>query len=97
MDLPTLKDLLEAIDDGSFDMDLTGFDTDALERMMTATFDDVDVVEDTPPDPPAEPITCPGDLGLLGDHRLPCGDSRDPGNFARLLAGLDAIITEPPY
>ena len=99
MDLPTLKDLLEQIDDGSFDMDLTGFDTDALERMMTATFDDVDVVEDKPPDPPAEPITQPGDLWLLGDHRLLCGDSTDPENFDRLLdgTGLDAIITDPPY
>ncbi len=99
MDLLTLKDLLEQIDDGSFDMDLTGFDTDALERMMTASFDDVDVVEDTPPDPPAEPITQPGDLWLLGDHRLLCGDSTDPENFDLLLdgTGLDAIITDPPY
>jgi 16S rRNA G966 N2-methylase RsmD len=51
------------------------------------------------PDAPAEPITKPGDLWILGDHRLLCGDSNDTLAVDRLLVGKrpDAIFTDPPY
>jgi DNA modification methylase len=51
------------------------------------------------PKPPAEPISKPGDLYLLGDHRLLCGDSTDPEQVRRLVAGerAAAMITDPPY
>src|SRR5581483_3750659 len=46
-----------------------------------------------------EPITKPGDLWLLGDHRLLCGDSTNPDDVARLLDGKLASLfaTDPPY
>lgn len=54
---------------------------------------------DDAPSVPDEPITHPGDLWVLGDHRLYCGDSRVPGSFERVLDGAlaDMIWTDPPY
>jgi DNA modification methylase len=54
---------------------------------------------DEMPNPPAEPITQPGDLWLLGRHRLLCGDSTKAEDVARLMAGEKAhcLWTDPPY
>lgn len=55
--------------------------------------------EEEIPEPPAVPITKPGDLWLLGDHRLLCGDSTKPEDVARLMDGQRALLmaTDPPY
>ena len=57
------------------------------------------VVEDDVPEPPKKPITKPGDLWLLGDHRLLCGDSSKADDVARLMNGERAGLmnTDPPY
>ncbi len=54
---------------------------------------------DEVPEPPDEAITQPGDLWLLGDHRLLCGDSSKPQDVDRLLAGatIHLVNTDPPY
>ena len=54
---------------------------------------------DEVPEPPVNPITQPGDLWLLGDHRLLCGDASDPRVHERLMAGLSHQLTvvDPPY
>ena len=54
---------------------------------------------DDVPDPPAVPVTKPGDLWLLGEHRLLCGDATQRDDMGRLLDGCrpDALITDPPY
>lgn len=54
---------------------------------------------DDVPEPPADPITKPGDLWILGNHRLLCGDSTDTTALERLMAGANADLwlTDPPY
>jgi DNA modification methylase len=58
-----------------------------------------EIVEDEIPEPPVDPITKPGDLWTLGDHRLLCGDSTKAGDVERLMAGAKAgmVHTDPPY
>ena len=54
---------------------------------------------DEVPDPPAAPITKLGDIWLLGEHRVLCGDSTDPAAVAEVMAGelADLVWTDPPY
>jgi DNA modification methylase len=54
---------------------------------------------DACPEPPVNPITVPGDLWLLGEHRLYCGDCTDPKVVAGVLDGREPIlmVTDPPY
>ena len=54
---------------------------------------------DDVPEPPEVPISKPGDLWVLGSHRLICGDSADPATMARLMDGAKAALfnTDPPY
>ena len=55
--------------------------------------------EDDIPEPPAEPVTRPGDLWILGNHRLLCGDSTVATDVERVLAGVTPLlmVTDPPY
>jgi DNA modification methylase len=59
----------------------------------------VEVSEDDVPEPPDEAITKPGDLWILGEHRLLCGDSSKPEDVDRLLGGqvIHLVNTDPPY
>jgi DNA modification methylase len=78
--------------------DATGYSTkdlvQFLARRKTGRTDPDEV-----PEPPAEPITRPGDLWLLGEHRVLCGDSTDPDCVAEVMAGERAALmaTDPPY
>jgi DNA modification methylase len=58
-----------------------------------------EVEEDEVPEPPEEAVTKPGDLWLLGDHRLLCGDSTKAEDVERVMAGerADLLSTDPPY
>jgi ParB-like chromosome segregation protein Spo0J len=60
---------------------------------------DKEIVEDEIPEPPVDPITKPGDLWILGEHRLLCGDSTKAEDVERLMAGakLSMAFTSPPY
>lgn len=87
-------------DDG-VDLDLLGFGEDELDRLL----DGLDVAggqadgEDSVPEPSADPITRPGDLWLLGEHRLLCGDATNASDVEKLLAGAvpHLMVTDPPY
>ena len=81
-----------------FDLDLTGFGGDEIAALTpggTEGLTDPDEV----PEPPATPVTKPGDLWLLGDHRVLCGDSTKAEDVERLMNGTKAqmIHADPPY
>ncbi|QDU46841.1 Modification methylase DpnIIB [Symmachiella dynata] len=82
-----------------YDLSLIAFDEDELAKLLG---DDVQAGMTDPddvPEPPDEAITQPGDLWLLGDHRLLCGDSSKPQDVDRLLDGaaIHLLNTDPPY
>lgn len=81
-----------------FNLDTIGFGTDELNRFMHQ--DGVGITDpDDVPLPPDEAITKPGDLWILGDHRLLCGDSSKHEDVDRLLADntIQLVNTDPPY
>jgi DNA modification methylase len=101
-DLPALKDILEEIDTGAIDMDLTGFDADDLEKLMTQFRGNVEEDSfnvDKATEEIDEPVTKPGDLWILGRHRLACGDSTKAETFSLLMDGklANLVVTDPPY
>jgi DNA modification methylase len=73
----------------------TGFDLKEIEALTAPK----EVEEDQVPEPPIEPITKSGNLWLLGDHRLLCGDSTKAEDVGRLMDGILAslVVTDPPY
>jgi len=81
------------------------FENEAIQQMIDSLEPIVlpeepkEIIEDEVPEPPAEPITKPGDLWILGDHRLLCGDSTNAEDVERLMAGkkAGAVVTDPPY
>jgi len=92
---------IASLQDDDFDVSLTGFDADALAELMAG--DEPDGVGDTDDDAVPEvsetPISRPGDVWLLGGHRLLCGDSTVAESYDRLLDGapVDMVLTDPPY
>ena len=83
-----------------FDVELTGF-SDAELEVLLADEKGAESAE-TPeeiPEAPAVAVTQPGDLWMIGAHRLLCGDCRDRDSVLRLFEGLKAniVVTSPPY
>ncbi len=92
-----LDSLLREVDTGS--EGLQQMYADMAEAAELYQDGDKEIVEDEVPDPPVDPITKPGDLWVLGDHRLLCGDSTQTDDVERLMAGAkaDLCFTSPPY
>jgi DNA modification methylase len=92
----TLAKLLESLPDDQFA--LTGFSDRDLKDLLDKLAP-VEVQEDQVPDPPEEAVTQPGDLWLLGEHRLLCGDCTKPEDVRRVLNGEAAAMcfTDPPW
>ena len=92
---------LHALNATGFDLDLTGFDHEELDRLLAPLDGDVSGLagEDVIPEPPANPVSRPGDLWLLGDHRLLCGDSTKADDVVRVMHNHKAILfaSDPPY
>src|ERR1700680_4398641 len=86
---------------GSIDVDidlaLTGFSTGEIDVILTSPVDPDDEVI---PPVPATPRTKPGDIWILGEHRVGCGDGRDAAFLQRVIgqgARVDAAFLDPPY
>jgi len=94
-----LTELLDHLKHEGFDLDDAGFTDGELDAMLKAEQGPADIEEDEVPEPPADPVTKPGDLWLLGEHRLLCGDSTKAEDVERLMAGAkaDLCFTSPPY
>lgn len=79
-----------------FDLSLTGFDVPELDRLLASASDEPG---DVAPPLAEAPISRPGDLWLIGAHRLLCGDSTRSEQVERVLAGGRPLlmVTDPPY
>ena len=83
-----------------FSLDLLGFNADELNALLNPVEINEGLVdEDEVPEPPPEPITKLGDVWLLGNHRLMCGDSTSIDAVEKLVnnAKIDLCYTDPPY
>jgi DNA modification methylase len=82
-----------------FDLSLLGFDSDELLKLMSGDVAEGITDPDDVPAPPDKAVTQPGDLWILGDHRLLCGDSSKPEDLDRLMGGktIQLVNTDPPY
>jgi DNA modification methylase len=90
---------LAQLQEMDFDVALTGFSEDDLKRLLGSAAGEGLTDPDDIPEPPDEAITQPGDLWLLGHHRLLCGDSSNSDDVDRLLDGaaIHLVHTDPPY
>jgi DNA modification methylase len=97
---------LHALNGEGFDLGLTGFSEAELDALMAPLGDETETTDgdgedaaDNMPAPPREPVTREGDLWVIGNHRLLCGDSTDSSVVARVMNGERAalVFTSPPY
>jgi DNA modification methylase len=92
---------LQSLQEDGFNLDITGFDADALAEIMAGEETTVDgqTDDDAVPEVLATPISRPGDVWELGNHRLVCGDATDPKSYELLMADAqaDMVFTDPPY
>jgi DNA modification methylase len=96
-----LAEEMAALSAEGFDLALTGFDIPEIDEFLQHAAAPVDERADETPEPPAIPVSRPGDLWRLGwgGHRIICGDSTDAATVERLLAGVKPhlMVTDPPY
>ena len=93
-----VQELLE-LERLNFDLDQTGFSADELSQLMAPAPQDGLTDPDDIPAPPDAAVTQTGDLWLLGDHRLLCGDAAQAADLDKLLDGapIHLVNTDPPY
>ena len=100
------KDLLaeevRALQEGNFDLGIAGFSDEELDELLAAPEEPEQApeVDEEIPEAPLQSVTRPGDLWLIGNHRLLCGDCRDANNSGILFpvyARAAVCITSPPY
>lgn len=97
--LDILKVEIEALAEMDFDVDLLGFDDDFLDGLLEPEPTEGLTDEDDVPEAPETPVSVEGDVWILGNHRLMCGDSTSIDAVERLMDGasIDLIHTDPPY
>ena len=82
-----------------FDLELTGFDADEIAELLAPAPNSGLTDPDDAPPLPDNPVTRPGDVWVMGKHRLLCGDSTSMDDLARLCQDqmVDMWLTDPPY
>ena len=91
---------LAALQQEDIDVSFLGFDDVELARLLAAQDAAEGLTdEDAVPELPETPTSAPGDLWILGNHRLLVGDATDTDVVAKLMAGspADLVFTDPPY
>ena len=97
-DLDSLKVEIDRLTELDFDVDLLGFEDDFLASLLDEPAEGL-TDEDAVPDAPENPVTVEGDVWILGNHRLMCGDSTSIDAVDKLMDGhkADMVFTDPPY
>lgn len=92
-----LRAELEALAE-EIDLSIIGFDEAELSDMLAEQTEGLTDLDEAP-NPPEIPVSSPGDVWLLGKHRLMCGDSTSVDDMKKLTAGqmVDMWLTDPPY
>jgi DNA modification methylase len=91
---------LASLQEDGFDLDIVGFSDEELENLLRDPEESNGLTdEDAVPDEPERAITVAGDLWMLGDHRVLCGDATSMDAIQTVLAGglADMAFTDPPY
>jgi DNA modification methylase len=98
-DYALLVQELAELQKADFDLDLVGFSSEELQDLFQTEIESGLTDPDAIPEPPDEPVTRAGDLWLLGQHRLLCGDAAKAEDVDRLLDGarVQLVNTDPPY
>jgi DNA modification methylase len=96
-----LRGLLSELREDEFNLDVLGFSDEELNALLAEAPDLPEGLtdEDAVPEPLEEPVSRRGDLWILAEHRLLCGDSASREDVDRLMAGeiADLVNTDPPY
>ena len=94
-----LKAELLTLQEEGFNTDLTGFSDDELNALLNSEIIEGQTDPDEVPEPPVDPITKLGDIWILGNHRLMCGDSTSVDALSVLMynSKADFCFTSPPY
>ncbi len=99
-DAELLKLELEELKAADFDLELMGFSGKELDELLGMSEEGGGLTEDDAiPETPVDPVSRPGDLWILGNHRLLCGDSTMLSDVEKLMGGelADMAFTDPPY
>jgi DNA modification methylase len=98
-DMDMLKAEIEGLKLDDFDVDLLGFDDKFLDGLLEPEPTEGLTDEDAVPEVPGQPKTVLGDVWVLGNHRLMCGDSTSIDAVEKLMDGAkaDMVFTDPPY
>ena len=90
---------LQELKDQDFDLTLLGFDDKELDALLAPEVTEGLTDEDSVPETPIEPKTKLGDIYILGNHRLMCGDSTNIDAVEKLMNSelADQLVTDPPY
>ena len=96
--LDALKIEVDRLNELDFNIDLLGFDNDFLSSLLDEPTEGL-TDEDDVPDAPENSVTVEGDVWILGNHRLMCGDSTSIDAVDKLMDGhkADMVFTDPPY